>query len=82
MPQVSLYMDNATYDVAKQGAKRAKLSVSKFVCHAVQQQVAQENASWPRGYWELFGASSVSGLERAPQPAYEWDAPRDYDWER
>lgn len=53
MPQVSLYLDNATLELIDNAARLSGTSVSKLVKRTVLRSL--EN-NWPEGYFELFGA--------------------------
>ena len=53
MPQVSLYLDQELLDNARRRADIERISLSKYVAHALSSNTGQ---SWPKGYWELFGA--------------------------
>ena len=53
MPQVSLYIDEATLRRIEIAAKTEKLSLSKYVSMKLRKSLADE---WPQRYDELFGA--------------------------
>ena len=53
MPQVSLYLDQELLDGARQRAGIANISLSKYVAQALANNSSR---SWPKAYWELFGA--------------------------
>ncbi len=53
MPQLSLYLDEATLKKVEKAAKINKVSVSKWVRNNVIRSLQNE---WPEGFFELFGS--------------------------
>lgn len=55
MPQLSLYLDDATMDTLKEKATEAHVSLSKYVTHLIKADGADKG--WPAGYWEnVYGS--------------------------
>jgi len=54
MPQLSLYLDDATMKLVQQNARLEGLSLSRYVSSTIQQVV--ETPNWPEGYWNLYGS--------------------------
>ena len=72
MPQVSLYIDEATLKRIEIAAKTEKLSLSKYVSRKLQASLADQ---WPEHFGELFGAITDKSLSR--QPVSSADVPRE-----
>lgn len=53
MPQLSLYVDDATLGVLKEGAAREGVSMSRFAADAIRDQ--GRNA-WPAGFFDTYGS--------------------------
>ena len=53
MPQVSLYIDDATLRRIEIAAKTERLSLSKYVSMKLRKSLEDE---WPEHYGELFGS--------------------------
>ena len=64
MSQLTNYLDEASMKDVRKSAKRENVSVSlwarKRLCEAIRH-------TWPRDYFELFGALRNSDLTRPPQ---------------
>ena len=54
MPQLSLYLTDANLEALRARSQEAGVSMSKYANHLIEQDV--ENAGWPKGFWELYGA--------------------------
>ncbi len=50
MPQLSLYLDDATMNLLRQNAAEAQQSLSKYVVGLIQRD--NEGSAWPEGYFE------------------------------
>lgn len=50
MPQLSLYLDDATMDMLRERSARSQDSMSKYVAKLIQRDDACD--AWPQGYWE------------------------------
>ena len=74
MPQLSLYLDEATLKMVERAAKISNTSVSKWVCNRVLRSLKDE---WPDDYFALFGSIKDDSFA-APGPiAPDTDAPRE-----
>ncbi len=54
MPQLSLYVTDENLMELRERAKRAGMSMSKYANRLIEQDA--QNAGWPRGFWDLYGA--------------------------
>ena len=61
MLQVSLYLDQEVLDTAKHNARIERISLSRYVAKAL---VKNNEAGWPQGYWDLFGAMTDATFVR------------------
>ena len=50
MPQLSLYVDDATMETLRTAAKGEGVSMSKYAASLIRKKA--ELGSWPNGYWE------------------------------
>ena len=74
MPQLSLYLDEATLEMVEKAAKMSQVSVSKWIRNRLVQSLKRD---WPEGYLDLYGAISDDTFT-APDPvALDADAPRE-----
>ena len=55
MAQVSLYLDQKTFDKMEGAAHLNDVSISKYVAEIIRDHFIQE---WPPGYADLFGSVS------------------------
>lgn len=53
MPQLSLYLDDATMDLLRIAAERDHVSLSKYASTLIRNH---ENSLWPSGFWDVYGA--------------------------
>jgi len=70
MTQLHCYVPE---DIAQQAQRRAEqsgLSLSRYLAELVKRD-AGVSASWPEGYFDLFGKWEGEPLERPPQLALE-----------
>lgn len=54
MPQLSLYMDEASMNFLKAQSKREGLSLSKYA----RKQLIKTDETWPDSFWRTYGAVS------------------------
>ena len=60
MPQLSLYLDDATMATLRQAAKGADVSMSKYASSLIQDRA--QHGSWPQGYWDrVYGCLPDEG---------------------
>ncbi|WP_302395737.1 antitoxin [Eggerthella sinensis] len=73
MPQLSLYLDEATMGELRKRASLRNTSLSKHVVELIKNDTA---AGWPEGYWDLFGSIRDSSFVAPNELSFERDAPR------
>ena len=73
MGQLTIYLDEASMKDVKKSAKRENVSVSLWARRRLSEAIRH---TWPRDYFELFGALRDSGLTRPPQGNLTADRPR------
>ncbi len=54
MPQLSLYVSDENLAVLRARSEKAGMSMSKYASRLIEQDA--QNAGWPKGFWELYGA--------------------------
>ena len=54
MPQLSLYITDENFEVLRARSAEAGLSMSKYANRLIEQDA--QNAGWPAGFWDLYGA--------------------------
>lgn len=50
MPQLSLYVDDATMEILRSSARGEGVSMSKYAADLIRKRA--QFGSWPNGYWE------------------------------
>ncbi len=73
MSQLTIYLDEASMKEVKKSAKREKISVSLWARRRLSEAIRH---TWPRDYFELFGALRDSDLTRPPQGDLSANTPR------
>ncbi len=73
MSQLTIYLDEASMKDVRRSAKREKVSVSLWARKRLSEAIRH---TWPRDYFELFGALRDSDLARPPQGDLTADSPR------
>jgi hypothetical protein len=68
VPQLSLYLDSRTAQLARSRAKEERASVSKYIAQLVKEDAQH---SWPSDYWELFGSISDESFALPSDPSPE-----------
>ncbi len=66
MPQLHCYVPEAIARIAQRRAAQSGLSLSRYLSELVKHD-AGSSASWPDGYFELFGTWAGVPLARSPQ---------------
>jgi hypothetical protein len=74
MPQVSIYLDQATLDRVKASAKEQHKSVSRWVGDCVKESFKD---SYPPGFWDLLGSVPDDGPDDIEEIPWEYDIPRE-----
>ncbi len=70
MPQLSLYLDNATLKAVETKAKARKISISKYVKEAIEKDI---HSNWPKDYFTLFGSIQDVKFKRPKELKFESD---------
>ena len=69
MPQLNLYVNDELAERIQRAAKKADMSVSRYLAEVVRREVSAE---WPAGFFEeVIGGWQGKPLERATQGAFE-----------
>ena len=71
MPQVCIYLDDATMDILQNQAKQRKLSLSR--CAAEDIRASAQARGWPSYFLDLYGSISDPSFERPSQGNPELD---------
>ena len=50
MPQLSLYVDDATMETLRKSAREEGVSMSKYASNLIRDRA--EHGGWPSGYWD------------------------------
>ncbi len=66
MPQLHCYVPEAIARLAQQRAAQSGLSLSRYLSALVKRD-AGASASWPEGYFDIFGTWAGSPPTRPPQ---------------
>jgi hypothetical protein len=72
--QVTLYMDEELRSRVEEAARRADMSVSRWVVRAVTENLER---SWPDGWFDLFGSLEDEDLPEASRLDFPLDLPRE-----
>lgn len=79
MPQLSLYLDDASMKLLRQKAELSHLSMSKYVADLIAQ--SDNRASWPVGYWdEVYGSVADPAFAVPAEPDASLDGEASFDW--
>jgi hypothetical protein len=73
MSQLTIYLDEASMQDVRKSAKRENVSVSLWARKRLTEAIRH---TWPRDYFELFGALRDSGLTRPAQGDLTANSPR------
>ncbi len=74
MPQISLYIDEATLRKVEILAKNERKSISKWVRIKIKNVL---DTSWPDNYFALFGSIPDKKFDRPKVPDYKTDVIRE-----
>lgn len=69
MPQLHLYVPDATAELLKRRAEERGLTLSKYLAEVVGKEI--NGGEWPEGYFEDVLGAWEGELERPPQGLYE-----------
>ena len=75
MPQLHLYVSDATADVLRKDALEANLSLSRYLAKVLTETTQR---GWPEGYFEMLAGSSPNFSvpeDEIDPPLEPWDAP-------
>ena len=70
MAQLHCYVPEEIARQAQRRATKSGLSLSRYLAELVKRD-AGASASWPEGYFDIFGKWDGEPLERPPQPPLE-----------
>ena len=74
MPQISLYIDEATLRKVESAASRQHVSISKWVAEQIRSKV---EPVYPKGYEDLFGSLQEESFVRPMELDRTLDIPRE-----
>ena len=74
MPQISLYIDEATLRKVESAASRQHVSISKWVAEQIRSKV---EPVYPKGYEDLFGSLKEDSFVRPEELHRTLDSPRE-----
>lgn len=74
MPQISLYIDEATLKKVESAASRQHMSISKWVAEQIRSKV---QPVYPQGYDQLFGSVSDVSFSRPDLQTFSRDSDRE-----
>ena len=74
MPQISLYIDEATLKKVEQEAKREHLSISKWVSEQIKSNIDHK---YPSNFEDLYGSLGAEPIQRQDQLSFGNDTPRE-----
>lgn len=74
MPQISLYIDEATLKKVARAAKKKRMSISKWVALQLRSRL---EAVYPPHFGDLFGSIRDDSFARPGQPDPAVDTPRE-----
>lgn len=74
MPQLSLYLDDATMEEVRRNAEAADVSLSQYVSGVLKKA---NSSTWPRGFFDLYGSIDDESFSEPAELPFELDAPRD-----
>jgi hypothetical protein len=60
MTQVTIYLEPAVIDEAKNAALNAKTSLSRWMAGLVKEKTSASTNGWPADFWDMAGAWSDS----------------------
>ncbi len=73
MPQLSLYINDASMERLRRSAHEQGVSLSRCAAEAIN---ARCSTGWPEGYFELYGALADGSFVAPAELDYALDAPR------
>jgi hypothetical protein len=73
MPQISLYIDEATLKKVEGAASSQNMSISKWVAQQIRARI---EPVYPKNYENLYGSISDSSFKRAKSLAFSADSKR------
>lgn len=79
MPQLSLYVDDATMETLRTSASVANVSMSKYASNLIRERA--QYGGWPQGYWEqVYGCLADDLGLVAPDDDLKPELDDDCDW--
>jgi hypothetical protein len=76
MAQLTIYLDEKTQAKARQAAKRANASLSRWAREQLS-AAADQGQEWPKGYFELFGSVQDPTFREVDVLDAQSDSPRE-----
>ncbi len=76
MPQLSLYLDDATMEALRSDAGRERVSLSQYARQLIRERA---ESSWPAGFWDTYGALSDPTFTVPAEPDASLDTPVSFD---
>lgn len=64
MPQLSLYLDDATMEALRNDAGNAQVSLSQYARQLIQNRA---DSAWPASFWTTYGALSDPSFVEQPE---------------
>jgi len=74
MPQISLYIDEATLKKVESAASREHVSISRWVADQIRSKV---DPVYPKDFEDLFGSLSDESFVRPVQSGFQSDSNRE-----
>jgi len=74
MPQISLYIDEATLKKVESAASREHVSISRWVADQIRSKV---DPVYPKDFEDLFGSLSDESFVRPGQNGFQSDSNRE-----
>lgn len=76
MPQLSLYLDDATMEALRSDAGRERVSLSQYARSLIR---GRAESAWPAGFWGTYGALNDPTFTVPAELNASLDAPVSFD---
>lgn len=73
MPQLSLYLDDATMSLLRTNALKEGISLSRYAKKRIEQDAF---SAWPSSFWDTYGALEDNSFTVSEELDPRLDAPR------
>lgn len=77
MPQLSLYLDDATMESLRSDAGRENMSLSQYARGLIQNRA---ESAWPKGFWATYGALDDPTFVEPPELDASLDGSISFDF--